>query len=190
MIKELSKRLPAKWVRCWRYLLLPTLLLLTIKPVLAHGEGRTLQREHLLVSTCYLTIWTAPAILRTGEVHVEVNVFNQDGTPTQAALVQVTLTPRQGQGPQVSAPAQPVAGMAHSLRTAAFQVQQAGKYRVTVLLTDTAGSDAVEFDVDIRRVPTWVALVIYSQLLIALLVGVWLIQQGVALWFGEASSGK
>lgn len=162
-----------------------TLLAGTWTPLLAHGEGRTLQRGHVLVSTCYLSIWTAPSILRTGEVHIETSVFNQDGSPAQAALVQVALTPLQGQAPLAAVPALPVAGMAGSLRTAAFNVQQPGKYRVALLVTDEAGSGTVAFEVEITRIARWVHLLIYSQLLASVLVGIWLVQKGLMVWFGK-----
>jgi hypothetical protein len=156
-----------------------------VKPVLAHGEGRTLQRGHVLVGACYLTIWTAPAILRTGEVHVEATVFNQDGGPAPTAQVQVMLTPHRQQAPLHAVQASPSAGMAGGMRTAAFNVQQAGQYRVTVLVTDEAGSGKVEFDVEIAHVPLLFQVLIYGQLLATLAAGIWILHKGATVWFGQ-----
>lgn len=165
--------------------LLTLLLVSAVKPVLAHGEGRTLQRGHVLVGNCYLTIWTAPAILRTGEVHIETTVSAQNGEPAPTALVHVTLTPHQQQALLLSAKAQPTLGTAGTMRTAAFNVQEAGTYRITVLVSDEAGGGKIEFDVEIHRISPLVRTLIYGQLLATLVAGLWLLHKGVTVWVGQ-----
>ena len=115
------------------------LLFGTVKPVLAHGEGRTLQRGHVPVGAYYLSIWTAPAILRTGEVHLEMSLSDQSGHPARAAQILVTLTPLERQAPPLSAPAPIVDGVDGGLHTAVFKIEQPGRYQVAVTVTDEQG---------------------------------------------------
>lgn len=163
------------------------LLVCAVKPVLAHGEGRTLQQGHVPVGAYYLTIWTAPAILRTGEVHLDLSLLDHSGHPAPTAQIYVTLTPLERQAPPLSALAQTVAGVPGGLRTALFTVQQPGRYQVTVTVTDTQGNGGtVEFVVAITQLPGVAKFVIYSQLLLALGAGGWLLNKGADIWFGRS----
>ncbi|MEZ4735096.1 MAG: hypothetical protein R3E79_48995 [Caldilineaceae bacterium] len=163
------------------------LLVSADEPVLAHGDGRTLQRGHMAVGAYYLTIWTAPAILRTGEVHVEMSLVDQNGHPAPTTQIHVTLTALERQAPPLSAPAQTVAGVPGGLRTAPFIVQQPGRYQVTVTVTDTQGNGGtVAFVVAITQLPGVAKFVIYSQLFLALGAGGWLLNKGADIWFGRS----
>lgn len=64
-------------------------------------------------------------------------------------------------------------------------MQQAGTYRITVLVSDEAGGGKIEFDVEINRISPLVRTLIYGQLLATLLAGIWLLHKGVTVWVGQ-----
>lgn len=157
-------------------------------PVLAHGDGRTLQCAHVAVGAYYLTIWTAPTILRMGEVHVEAMLFDQSGRPAQSGLIHVALTPLERQAPPLSALAYPTTEGQRGLWQAALQVEEPGLYRVAVtVLDETETGGAVAFDVAIKRIPRAIQGGIYLLLLSSGLAGVWLFKKGIGIWFGGHS---
>lgn len=183
-MKLLSSALTWKLLWLWAWV---CLLIGAAAPVMAHGEGRTLQQGHVPVGGYYLSIWTAPALLRTGEVHLEMSLVDQNGHPAPTAQIHVTLTPLERQAPPLSALAQPIAGVPGGLRTALFIVQQPGRYQVTVTVADAQGNGGtVEFVVAITQLPGVAKFVIYSQLLLALGAGGWLLHKGADIWLGRS----
>jgi hypothetical protein len=161
------------------------ILLLTgsTRPVLAHGAGRTLQSAHVAVGDYFLTIWTAPTMLRPGEIHVEAMLLDGSGQPAQGGLIHVALTPLERQDPPLSALAYPTAAGQLGLWQAALQVAEPGVYRVEVTVLDeikTGG--AVTFDVTIQRIPRAIQGGIYLLLLGSGLAGGWLLKQGLRVW--------
>jgi hypothetical protein len=166
--------------------LIMALLSLLAQPVLAHGEDRMLQGANIAAGAFQLTVWTAPARLRTGEVHVETAVFDRNGNPDERCAVQVTLTPLDRTGPRFSALALPVMGAEAGLREAAFTVTEPGRYRVETTVFDEAGrAGQTTFDVEIASVPQVIQVGIYLLLGLSILAGVWMVWRGVELWFGR-----
>lgn len=156
-------------------------------PVLAHGEDRMLQQANIAAGAFRLTVWTAPARLRTGELHIETSVVDRDGTPDETCVVQVSLTPVDRPGPVLAALSLPVAGAEAGLREAAFTVTEPGRYRVEATLFDKAGiAGQTAFEVEVTPVPYGVQLGISGLLIASILAGVWMARQGVALWLGRS----
>jgi hypothetical protein len=98
------------------------LLLAPLHPVAAHGDGRVLQLATVAGDAFHLTVWSAPSILRTGEIHIVTAVTGvltpgAQGTPPAASdaasdvdvLVQVQLVPLTGIGERKTALAYPLA---------------------------------------------------------------------------------
>jgi hypothetical protein len=146
-----------------------------------------LQKAHVAAGAYMLTIWTAPgapgARLRTGEIHVETIVYDRNGNLDDKCLVQVALTPLDRSGAALSTLSYPMTG---ALREAAFNVTQPGRYRVEVTVLDEAGiGGQVSFEIEIIRVSRLVQFAIYLLLGASILAGVWMLRQGVDLWFGR-----
>lgn len=167
--------------------LIMALLSLLARPVLAHGEDRMLQQANIATGAFRLTVWTSPARLRTGELHVETSVLDRDGTPDETYVVQVSLTPVDRPGPVLAALSVPVAGAEAGLREAAFTVAEPGRYRVeTTLFDETGMAGQAAFEVEITPVPHFVQVGIYLLLGASILAGVWMLWNGVDVWFGRA----
>jgi hypothetical protein len=100
------------------------LLLAPLQPVFAHGDGRVLQLRRV-VGDFHLTVWCAPGILRTGEIHIvtavndAVNDAVSDGkdAPRADVLVQVALTPLDGVGAHLTTLAYPIVDTSRAVKT-------------------------------------------------------------------------
>lgn len=166
--------------------LIMALLSLMARPVLAHGEDRSLQGANIAAGEFQLTVWTAPARLRTGEVHVETAVFDHNGNPDERCAVQVALTPLDRTGPPLTALSLPVAGAEAGRREAAFTVTEPGRYRVETTLFDERGmAGQASFEVEIVLVPYVIQWGIYLLVGASILAGVWMLRSGVGVWFGR-----
>lgn len=155
------------------------------RPLLAHGEDRFLQEANLAVGAYRLTLWTAPARLRTGEMHVEMTLFGPNGRPDQRSAAHVTLTPLDQVGPTLATFSIPVAGAEDGLREAAFHVAQPGRYRVeTTIYNEDGAAGKAAFEVTISRVPRWIKLSIYGLLGASLIAGAWMLRKGIDVWYG------
>jgi hypothetical protein len=166
--------------------LLMALLSVLARPVLAHGEDRTLQAVNIATGEFQLTVWTAPARLRTGEVHIETALFDRNGNPDERCAVQIALTPLDRTGPPLTALAFPVAGTEAGLREAAFIVTEPGHYRVeTTIFDETGRAGQTAFDVEIVPVPQVIQYGIYLLLGASILAGVWMLWNGMDVWFGR-----
>lgn len=160
-------------------------------PVLAHGEDRMLQQADIAAGAFRLTVWTSPARLRTGELHVETSVLDRDGTPDMTCVVQVSLTPVDRPGPVLAALSLPVAGAEAGLREAAFTVTEPGHYRVETTVYDEAGrAGQTAFEVEIVPVPQVVQAGIYLLLVASILAGMWMVWRGVGVWFGRPQAAS
>jgi hypothetical protein len=91
-----------------RTILMVTLLLtMTLQVASAHGEDRTLQLSNATAGPFRVTVWTAPGILRTGEIHVEAAVIGVDGASLRDVLVQVDVSSLAGNAEALTAMAYP-----------------------------------------------------------------------------------
>ncbi len=146
-----------------------------------HGAGGKLHVSAAPLDPYLVDVWTAPGILRPGEVHVET-LITQDGRPVTDCIVRVQMD-RQGDEPALVAWAgapDPANGFRQE---AAFQVEQTGVYQVAVSVRDPAGQGGeLSFAIKVSRLPVWLAGAIYLQLAVAVLFGIWFIRQGMRLF--------
>jgi hypothetical protein len=154
-----------------------------------------LQQAHVAAGAYRLTIWTAPARLRTGEIHIETIVYDGNGNLDNKCLVRVALTPLDGSG--AGAPSGPSAlayPMSGALREAAFHVPHPGRYRVEATVFDETGKGAsqggqplgaVAFEIEVTQVSPLVHFFIYLLLGASILAGAWMLRQGFAIWFDQ-----
>ncbi len=153
-----------------------------MEPAWAHGNERTLQRT-VTVGTYRASIWTSPPILRTGEVHVEAILHDQQGKLAQTGLVHITLTGVDRQLPVRSALANPVGGI-KGIWAAAFHLPEPGDYRVEVAIIDGANGGTVDFEIEIIRVARLIRVLLFMQLMVSGVAALWLLQKGLTIWFG------
>lgn len=180
--------------RIWSFVLLGTATLLLIvgqtEPVLAHANDRALQGENIAAGPYLLTVWTAPARLRTGEIHVETMVFDREGNPDRKCAVYVTLTPLGSALPALNVLSVPLSGVMEGVRQAAFHITQPGRYQVEAAVVDGTGEGGrAIFEVEIIQVPAVVHVLIYLLMAGSIVVGIWMLRRGITLWFGDAQSG-
>jgi hypothetical protein len=100
--------------------LIMALLSVLARPVLAHSEDRVLLAANVSAGEYLLTVWTAPARLRVGEIHVESAVFDRNGNPDEQCVVQVALTPLDRTGSPLTVLSLPVAGAEAGLRSSSL----------------------------------------------------------------------
>jgi cytochrome bd-type quinol oxidase subunit 1 len=136
-----------------------------------------------------LTVWSAPATLRTGEVHIATTLFTADGRLATSAIVQVTLTGLERQDPPLSALVYPVPGGPIGMGEAAFVVKEPGRYRVAVtVISETGEQGTMTFTVTIGRVPIFIKVMLTALLVFSLLLGLWLLRQGLRVWSRRRSA--
>jgi hypothetical protein len=187
-----SKIVNASYSWRWRIVLVGTLwlmLAITSQPVWAHeGHGRTLQQVQVPAGAYQLTIWTTPARLRPGEIHVETLVTDQRGQVDETCAVQIALLSLEQ--PQLTLQSLSLPNGA-GLRTAAFDVVQPGRYLVEARVLDETGvGGRTSFAIEVVPASALVQGGIYLVLGASLVVALWMLKQGVALWAGQTASGK
>jgi hypothetical protein len=178
----------------WLRILITTLailLILPVRPVLAHANDRTLQGESLKAGPYRLTVWTAPSRLRTGEIHVETIVFDQAGNVDKKCAVFVALKPLDPELAEYSVLSTPIAGASEGIREARFKVNDPGLYRVEATVVDGTGTGGeVTFQVEVIRVSFLVRFFIYLLLGASALASLWIVAKGLEVWFGDLRLSK
>jgi hypothetical protein len=160
------------------------LLTLTVQSAGAHGEDRTLYLSDVLVGSYTISAWTAPTVLRTGEIHIEVSLLDMNGVPVQDALVYVTVSPLDGMGEPLSVLAHPDHSSYSLSQEAAFWLDQPGNWRVDITIADLDGHYGnTSFDIEILSVPLIVRALLYVQIVASLIAGIWILKVGISVWF-------
>jgi hypothetical protein len=151
-----------------------------MQPAEAHGNDRTIYLSNVPVGSYTLDVWTSPAVLRAGEIHVEIALFDQGGEPVQNALAYVTMTPLDGMGEPSSVLAYRTEGASQE---AAFRVDQPGRCRVEIRIAGVDGEQGhAAFEVEVIRVPTLIQALFYIQILASLVAGIWIMKMGIIVW--------
>jgi hypothetical protein len=160
------------------------LLTLTVQSAGAHGEDRTLYLSDVVVGSYTISAWTSPAVLRTGEIHIEVSLLDMNGVPVQDALVYVTVSPLDGMGEPLSVLAHPDHSSYSFSQEAAFWLDQPGNCRVDITVADLDGHYGnTSFDIEILSVPLAVRALLYVQIGASLIAGIWIVKVGIGVWF-------
>jgi hypothetical protein len=153
----------------------------------AHGIDRLLQEEQVSIGDCLLTIWTSPSRWRPGEVHVDVQVRQSDGTLSTKQFVQVLVTPEGQRSAAQKSIAQPLeissATQNAATHEARFHLTQSGNYEVTVAVSDKlAYLGGVSFEIEVVPVSLATKILLHLLLLGSLVVGYWLMSIGKRVW--------
>lgn len=154
-----------------------------VMPVAAHGDGEQLEIYRIPVADYYVSVWSLPGVLRTGEVHFETAVFNQNYEPVTDCDIKILLSPvdapDQAIELQTRVPTQETL-YRHEIE---HMVTTADEYQITVLLTDPAGNEGqTEFQVEVIEVPLWIKIPLYISMVIAVSIGLLLLKQGLVVF--------
>jgi hypothetical protein len=152
------------------------------RPLHAHGGEGRLVVESAPVGAWSLSAWMTPDPLRPGEVHMAVSVTDE-GQPVTDCQVRVSVTPLDGQQEELQAVAGPATAATAYRHEAALLLQRDGRYRLTIDVVDTDGKAATHsFEAFVRPVSLPMNVLIWGQLALAPLVGLWLLREGLALY--------
>lgn len=166
------------------WLMAGLVLLATGRAVAAHTSDIFLRVDRAAAGRCEVTIWTAPSVLRTGEIHVISQVTDFSGTPLPGTLVQVTATPFDGLPGSQTVLAGPADPNNQLRREAALWLTTPGRYRFTVTVVEPDGTNGmVNFVADVVQVPPLVKGFLLFQLGLTGLAGLWFAWTGYRIWF-------
>lgn len=172
-------------------LVLAFLLTMTIQVASAHGQDRTLQLSNATAGPFQVTVWTAPGVLRAGEIHVEAAVIGADGAPVRDVLVQVDVLSSDGETVALTTTAYPAVETNGITQEAAFILRDAGDYKVIVTILGADGSSGqAAFPVEVIRVANAIRLGLHSLMFASVLTSVWMIREGIKIWSGQKYLGS
>lgn len=165
--------------------LLATLILIMgiASPIAAHGDGEQLELYRVPVSGYYVSVWSLPGVLRTGEVHFETAVFDQDFRPVTDCDIKLLLTPINNPAKAVQLQTRKPTAETYFRHETELDILKAEQFNITVLLTDPAGNQGqTEFQVEVIDIPLWLKLPIYTGITVATLAALFLMQKGLTLF--------
>jgi hypothetical protein len=170
-------------------LMLAFLLTMTIRDASAHAQDRTLQLSNAAAGPFQVTVWTAPGILRTGEIHVEAAVIGADGAPMRSVLVQVDVSSLDAGTEVLTTTAYPAVETNGVTREAAFILRDAGDYEVTITILGADGaSGQATFPIEVIRVANSIRFGLHGLMMVSILTSVWMIREGIKIWSGKIGS--
>ncbi|MCP4421139.1 MAG: hypothetical protein GY805_31395 [Chloroflexi bacterium] len=156
-------------------LLLPFILLLPIRSVLAHGGG-VLQVANVPIGTYQVSVWTNPPTARTNQpVHVTVGIAAAEtGEPVLDTAVKVDLLTNDGVllTTAVATTEQSVNRLFYEADLAGVA---AGDYEIQVEVVGSEGSGSLSFSLSVKPVSIW-------PWALWILLGVGVIGVGLILW--------
>jgi hypothetical protein len=171
--------------------LLP-LLLITLALILvgssanAHGIGYY-QIRGAQIDPYTVHVWVAPGMLRTGDVHIDTAVFDENGAPAEGILVRVSFIPLDNDAqPLVSMAGAPDLEYPHA-RGATFRLETPGMYRLEIAISTPEGEAGVtSADVEVMTVGWHIKTAIASIFLASAASGAWMVYQTRAFWISGA----
>lgn len=159
-------------------------VLLSVRPVAAHGDGAILRLSNAPAGPFLLDVWTYPGYLIPGTVHFTVAVLEADsGEPMPATAVFVQVTPF-GEQHNPIAPANGRASLDFQTlhHESYLQIQEPGRYQVTVQVAASSEQQGeVTFDIEVVS-GTGLKVMIVSFLGVTGVVGVWFAREGLRTW--------
>jgi hypothetical protein len=157
-------------------------LALVGRPAAAHGDEVHAVLEDAPLGPYTVTVWLSPPDLRPGEVHVAAAISDA-GRPVLDCQVELTVTPLDSAERPVTVqagPATPATGYRHE---ALLTIPRDGSYTCIITARDPAGEiGRQQFGAVVRPVSPWMNGLIYGQLLLAPVVGLWLPGEGFFVW--------
>lgn len=154
-----------------------------VSPVAAHGDGEKLELYRVPVADYYVSVWSLPGVLRTGEVHFETAVFDKSFRPVTDCDIKLFLTPNSNPNKTIELQTrQPTAETLYRHEIEEI-IESADQFDITVLLTDPAGIQGqTQFQVEVITIPLWLKIPIYTGMTVAALAALFLIQKGLILF--------
>ena len=151
--------------------------LLIVHVAAAHGGG-TLQLSSVPAGPFWLTVWTSPEPVRTGQLHVTVGVESGDGAPEGIvldAVVEVLLTVRSDGGARLSGFATTAQSSNKFMYEVDFELPESGNYLVVINVSGAEGQGSSTFDLEVLPVEPsdWLGAVLVLGCVAML--GAWLV---------------
>lgn len=177
-----------------RFRLLPLVflafLLAAARPVYAHGEDGTQNLDGVSVGPFALTVWTFPATLRVGEVHLSAAVVRPtDGTPVVNSEVVFQITPLHhhgdaGEGERLTAAAGPANVTSGFMHEAILRLETPGRYQVNVrVINPASGLDGTaDFEILIQNPSVFLKWLIVGLGIFTVAVVIWFVYEGILVW--------
>ena len=153
----------------------------------AHGIDRLLRQEKTAIGNRWVTVWSSPSRLRPGEVHIDLQLAQVDGTLSTAEFVQVMLMPT-GEAQRAIAQPLPVTDPKQNPATheARFYHVLPGAYEVVVNMAGPQGSiGSLTFAVEVTPVALSTQISLHVLLLLSLLAMGWLMRIGLVIWLPQ-----
>lgn len=154
-----------------------------VSPIFAHGDGEKLEISRVPIGPYHISAWSLPGILRTGEIHLAAAVVDSNFDPVTDCDIKFQLTPLDSTGKNILLQTRaPIADtlFRHEIEE---EIHQAGRYEVTVFLTDPQGNEGqTSFEVEIIEIPLYIKIPIFGAMGFVGLVGLMLAKKGVVLF--------
>ncbi|MCI0725425.1 MAG: hypothetical protein L0332_01675 [Chloroflexi bacterium] len=155
-------------------------LLLSFRPVSAHGGDALLQLANAPAGPFRLSVWTYPPVLRPGAVHFTVSVMGAASsilTPDTAVVIQATPNDEH-MAPVTS---QAILEPESRLYEADLVIQGTGRYQVAVQVSDSGRQGQATFDIEVVSATgfKWLLMILTGQ---AGLFALWLGKEGIRTW--------
>ena len=164
-------------------LALLVLLVTSTQPVAAHGQGQTLELAQAPVGPYYLSVWSAPAILRPGEIHLAAVVTDEAGQPVPDCDVSLEIVPLTREQKPITVMAQPLTDGKDYRHEAQLNLPTIGSYQVVVTVRDPAGlGDEARFNIEITAVPPGTKILLYISIGLTVVVALELLKRGLILF--------
>lgn len=174
-------------MRTWRLTLIITFLL-TIAlgytaPVNAHGSGKIAELYLVPVGPYYLSVWSSPGVLRTGEVHFATAVKDAESVAVLDCNVRITLTPLDSDQEPIELTTRVPTEATNFEHEIEYIMKEPGRYNVVVDVEDPSGNGGTaNFDIEVIALSIWTKVFLYSVVFFTSFVGLLLVKQGLVLF--------
>ena len=174
-------------MRTWRLTLIITFLLAIAlgyaAPVFAHGSSKIAELYLVPVGPYYLSVWSSPGVLRTGEIHVATAVMDEESVAVLDCNVVITLTSLDStQEPIVLTTRVPTeaTNFEHEIE---YVMEEPGRYKVQVNVEDPSGNGGTaDFDIEVIALSIWTKVFLYFTAFFTSFAGLMLAKQGLILF--------
>jgi hypothetical protein len=132
---------------------------LGVESPVAMGDGGTLRFSGRRADRL-ITVFTAPAPLRSGPVDISILLQDADsGTPLSDVPIMVRAHPTHSLGEKINVPATTEAATNKLMRAARLDFTEPGTWHVQVDVQDRAQEVQIEFDVEVAEaLPQWLEM--------------------------------
>jgi len=163
--------------------LLFLVLLLSVQPVAAHGDGAVLRLAGAPAGPFTLNVWTYPGYLVPGTVHFSVAVLEAaSGSPLPATAVFIQATPLEEENSTTQISSRATLEYQTLLHEGYLDMQEPGRYQVTVqVAASTEQQGQVTFEIEIVS-GTGFKLMIILFMGATGIIAIWFAREGLRTW--------